>query len=1166
MRNRRVSLQLNVNKWGCNKKLLSLVALWIQPVVIFLQEVKEVPSDFLCDYWLAAVRLGEPGDGGGSRGGVAILIHKSISKCDVKERILNEEERKDIGAFVDVVALDISDRKGINKTMSIINVYCAPQSTGPHLNHLLNAIQNDGNLIHLCGDFNATHDLWSNSNTDFKVRRSDPRRKRGNNIAVAVMSAGLAPLNTAPTTKWDSTLDLSFSSSELVVEGGHRVLTEYPWKGGHFPLVTVFEQQFEQPGRKMTNIYRGLKSKEGPVMEANYAAAVDAALKEAGLDAYGLQENREDPGLLLNSLTIAMKEASVGIFPRVNIRSPFFEKKREEWITEELLSDGMDREEMEERSNAWFQGKCNEASLKTNPKQVWDLLHLRDNRKCRIYHGEKSAGEFVNDLGWEFSFGCEKDNETVQLMKQIQVNERRRAMKIKGGESPFIEVELSLVLGEIDSDKSGGADSLDSPQVKALRGAPLARKLLLQVANRCLETGTHPDVYKLAIVSPQLKPSGDYRPISLLSVIDKCIQGLFIGRLAPLVFPQICGGQYGFLPGHSPEMALAALHERCVRARARSKSVGMLCVDFRGAFDRVRGKHAVDALRQRFGVPRQYWSWVSDFLTGRQLQVVCDEWGGRTYSDRHDAELGVVQGSRLGPLLWAVHVDSLLWELENEFGKGVGATFADDINLVLEGRDDKELENQAQRACKIIQNWADRKGQPLREDKSKFMVVNKQQHDPYMEINGTKLEVAKEVKVLGVIWDGDLTFVQHVKDLTKKVSNRTKALFALGGQRWGVSEHSLKTLYKNYIEAVVRYASPIWFPFCPARDVSKLQAQLNIGMRYCNGYLRGTNNEIIWDAMGDMGGKLEDVAYVAGVTLVEKVIKIPHSNVHEYLADATTRSFGKKSILGHYWDRFLQLVPDGVDAIPPSHTVSPTLRSWTSLHNVKFNTDVTIRSEHELQLAAQDKDYVLSSDAGVELSESGAAGTGSLIARPLSGATDSWDIVWEEGKPCGTGHSSYTAEICAAIHTMKKALEILVIKVNMSRSQLDSKSESILLITDSLSALTHLSHFRPCSALDEEFFEVLNELSMIADVTLRHVKSHIGTSLSERADGLASAGLREQIDKGEIAEIVGKNYVKDLAKALARETRQEFLEQLARSPSSKCRWHLHSSRDSKGKT
>ena len=281
-------------------------------------------------------------------------------------------------------------------------------------------------------------------------------------------------------------------------------------------------------------------------------------------------------------------------------------------------------------------------------------------------------------------------------------------------------------------------------------------------------------------------------------------------------------------------------------------------------------------------------------------------------------------------------------------------------------------------------------------------------------------------------------------------------------------------------------------------------------------------------------------------------------------------------MLGDLWERFLRIVPGGKDAVSPHYSATVSPGRWTDLHNSNFITNVSIRSDKELQNAAKSMDYVLASDAGVKLAENGAAGTGSLVVRPQRTLKEEaegdkvWDVVWEEAAPGGLGHSSYSAEIQAAIRTLKKAVFILLSEVKhddniQNQNDNASTTKRVLLVTDSLSALVHLSSFRSRSDADESFFEALNDLCKLAHVTLRHVKSHIGISLNERADALASEGLREQIDRGEDFEKVGPKHVKEVAKALAREVRLEELETTANVGGSKCRWYLDGSRDAKGK-
>jgi len=72
------------------------------------------------------------------------------------------------------------------------------------------------------------------------------------------------------------------------------------------------------------------------------------------------------------------------------------------------------------------------------------------------------------------------------------------------------------------------------------------------------------------------------------------------------------------------------------------------------------------------------------------------------------------------------------------------------------------------------------------------------------------MEVAKEIKYLGIYFDSRLTFDNHVKYIAE---NSTKPIHMLGRTaklRWGLGHKSLKTIYDGALIPLLTYGAPVW--------------------------------------------------------------------------------------------------------------------------------------------------------------------------------------------------------------------------------------------------------------------------------------------------------------------------------------------------------------------
>ena len=84
---------------------------------------------------------------------------------------------------------------------------------------------------------------------------------------------------------------------------------------------------------------------------------------------------------------------------------------------------------------------------------------------------------------------------------------------------------------------------------------------------------------------------------------------------------------------------------------------------------------------------------------------------------------------------------------------------------------------------------------------------------PLLNLLGIPLLFNPTPKFLGVTFDRTLSFGAHVQSLCSKFYPRHKALRSIATASWGPTKESLSLLYKVFVQPVLTYASPGWFPF-----------------------------------------------------------------------------------------------------------------------------------------------------------------------------------------------------------------------------------------------------------------------------------------------------------------------------------------------------------------
>ena len=144
----------------------------------------------------------------------------------------------------------------------------------------------------------------------------------------------------------------------------------------------------------------------------------------------------------------------------------------------------------------------------------------------------------------------------------------------------------------------------------------------------------------------------NYHTVSLLSVIGKILEKLLNNRI---VDDQekcglFCDFQYGFRSSRLTADLFRVVSDRITRAFNRSWATRAVALDITKAFDNVW--HA-DLLHKHksYGISCQVFSYISSFLSNRQLRVVLD---GKS-SQEYPVNVGVPQGSIRGPKLFLLY-------------------------------------------------------------------------------------------------------------------------------------------------------------------------------------------------------------------------------------------------------------------------------------------------------------------------------------------------------------------------------------------------------------------------------------------------------------------------------------------------------------------------------
>ena len=213
--------------------------------------------------------------------------------------------------------------------------------------------------------------------------------------------------------------------------------------------------------------------------------------------------------------------------------------------------------------------------------------------------------------------------------------------------------------------------------------------ILVHIFNLSFTSGEYPNLLKVAKVIPLYKKGcnklpENYRPISLLSCINKLLERVIEGRLRKFlqqnnVFFEY---QFGFRTGYSTSHALLEITNSIRSYLDIGENVLGLYLDLKKAIDTVN--HSI--LKRKllnYGIRGACFDLLSSYLSNRVQYMFVNN----TLSDPSNIDTGVPQGSVLGPLLFLIYVN----DIKNVTPDISIRLFADDTNVFLHNKSCDQL-------------------------------------------------------------------------------------------------------------------------------------------------------------------------------------------------------------------------------------------------------------------------------------------------------------------------------------------------------------------------------------------------------------------------------------------------------------------------------------------
>ena len=254
--------------------------------------------------------------------------------------------------------------------------------------------------------------------------------------------------------------------------------------------------------------------------------------------------------------------------------------------------------------------------------------------------------------------------------------------------------------------------------------------------------------------------------------------------------------QHGLKKNHGTATLGLTLQSLITQALDENNFALMASIDLSAAFDVVNVKLLLKRL-DIVGVPSDVVSLIETWLTNRLFYVSVD---GED-SCLTASETGTIQGSILGPILYAIFV-SPLFDLQKM------SNYADDNFVVRWNRCINALIVDMQTSLEAIVKWLRQSGLKVNEDKTELCLFHR--NDTRMIsllLNNINIRSTPQINVLGVTFDSKMQWNEQVSKTIKKAN---KALMAIKLIKKHFSLPELKTLLTSNFYSILYYNSEIW--------------------------------------------------------------------------------------------------------------------------------------------------------------------------------------------------------------------------------------------------------------------------------------------------------------------------------------------------------------------
>ena len=642
----------------------------------------------------------------------------------------------------------------------------------------------------------------------------------------------------------------------------------------------------------------------------------------------------------------------------------------------------------------------------------------------------------------------------------------------------------------------------------------ILRRKLLSIINDLWLKGKNLESFNTANCIALKKSDGSRRYIALTSCLGKLFEKIVNFRLKWWLEKKniFDNNQAGFRSNKSTIDNLAILDSDIKCALAKNQRTIAIFFDISKAYD-CTWRHLILQTLKKNRINGKMLKYCQNYLINRKFKIIngCHESTERTQQN------GVPQGGVLSVVLFLLAMESLKKVKKKNPGMKI-LKFADDIVAYCADRNEENIRIKTKKLLEDLQQWSNETGFNFSPKKTKAIEFRKTRSKPWkinLQLNNRPIEYVTNHKFLGLHFNYNLSWTQHIKILKERTKKDINLLKILSSKKWSIRKTDLITIFNATCIAKIDYGDVIY----GANDNSELntlQKTQNYGLRLAAGLFCTTKVDYIWKITNQKNlssrRKQHTINYYSKINALER-----NENQKNYSTQRMHKTFSKnpESLKPSYIIASKEMKALGIH--PNIYKKSFDFPPW-EVQNIFF--DNSIHTAKKSYLTNKEVTHLFNTTSAKYTNCQIFYTDGSVAGKDAGFGISTENI--KKSTKIAKGASVFTAE-ADAIH---EALNMYV---------KNPKFNQVAIFTDSYSCISAIKN---CYNKTSQIQNILKLIYRNNDKNFHFIwiPSHMGIPGNEEADALARTSLLDDVENN-------KYHWSDLKKIINHEIESKDMEE-----------------------